>query len=100
MFVPHGAKTNIGIIANQPNQASHEIQRLHKFVLNAKRQIAKQVVKQTIASTGVTVTGHRADELMEALNIVHKAAEGKLTGDSTIEKVLQTKKRTSLRCGR
>ena len=85
VFVPHGAKTNIGIIANQPNQASHEIQRLRKFVSNAKRQIAKQVAKQTVASTGVTVTGHRADELMEALNIVHKAVEGELTGDSTIE---------------
>lgn len=45
VFVPHGAKTNIGIIANQPNQASHEIQRLCKFVSNAKRQIAKQVCR-------------------------------------------------------
>ena len=50
-FVPHGARTNICVIANQPNQATHEIQRFRKSLLTMKHQKAEQVTKQAIAST-------------------------------------------------
>ena len=33
----------------------------------------------------MTVTGHRADALMNALKIIHKAVEKELTGESTVE---------------
>ena len=55
------------------------------MLLNMKRRIAKQVAKREIANSGVIVSGHRADELMEALDIVNKAVEDELTGDNTAE---------------
>ena len=84
-FTPFGKSARIDFIAKQPDQATHEIQRLRKMLLNMKRRMAKQVVKREIAKSGVIVSGHRADELMEALDIVNKAVEDELTGDNTAE---------------
>ena len=84
-FTPFGKRARIDFIAKQPDQATHEIQRLRKMLLNMKRRMAKQVAKRKIANSGVIVSGHRADELMEALDIVNKAVEDELTGDNTAE---------------
>ena len=85
VFVPHGARTKIDIIANKSDQATHEIQRLCKVLLHMKKQAAKEVTKEAISNTGLTVTGRRVDELMDALDFFHKSVEDELTGDSTIK---------------
>ena len=86
VFVPHGARAKIDIIDNKPDQATHEIQFLRKVLLHMKKQTAEEVVKEEISNTGVTVTGHRADELMDELK--------------SFPNTYQMKKRISLRCVR
>jgi hypothetical protein len=85
VFAPFGQSADLYYLVNYPVQDIHKLKHVRKELLDAKRKIARQMATEVINSNAITVTGHRAYDLMSVLNIVHKAVESELIEDSTTE---------------
>jgi len=71
-------------LANKPEQARFEIERLRKQVRQMKRKMAEEV-HNALADHGVILHGARADDFMSAMRIVKVHVEKELASASPAE---------------